>query len=175
VLAKFTFHGDAATFGWFSSLMGIGSVVGALGVASKLQPTAKLLVGSALAFGTVMVVSAVVPTLMSEYVLMVLMGTTSITFMATANSTCQLTSVPEMRGRVMALYGLVFLGSTPIGGPIVGWISQDFGPRWGLAVGGIATLLVAGAMASVLLRRQFVIRQGRQVTEFDPATEAAAA
>ena len=174
VLAKFTFHGDAGTYGWFSSLMGVGSVVGALGVASKLRPSAKLLVGSALAFGAVMLVGAVVPNLMSEYVLMVLLGTTSITFMATCNSTCQLTSVPEMRGRVMALYGLVFLGSTPIGGPIVGWISQDFGPRWGMAVGGIATLLAAGAMASVLLRRQLIIRHGRQVTEFDPAEVAAA-
>jgi MFS family permease len=175
VLAKFTFHGDAGTYGWFSSLMGLGSIVGALGVASKLQPTAKLLVGSALAFGAVMLVSAFAPTLMSEDVMMVLLGTTSITFMATANSTCQLTSVPEMRGRVMALYGLVFLGSTPIGGPIVGWISQDLGPRFGLAIGGIATLAAAGAMASVLLRRHLVIRQGQIVARLDPLAEPAAA
>jgi MFS family permease len=175
VLAKFTFQGDAATFGWFSSLMGLGSVFGALAVASKLQPTAKLLVGTALAFGAVMLLSAVAPTLMSENATMVLLGATSITFMATANSTCQLTSVPEMRGRVMALYGLVFLGSTPIGGPIVGWIDQDFGPRWGLAIGGIATLVAAGAMASVLLRRQFVIRHGQMVAGLDPVAEPAAA
>ena len=177
VLAKFTFHGNASTYGWLSALMGLGSVVGALAVASKLQPTAKLLVGSALAFGVVMTVSAIVPTLMGEYVLMVLLGTTSITFMATCNSTCQLTSVPEMRGRVMALYGLVFLGSTPIGGPIVGWIDQSFGPRFGLAVGGVATLLAAVAMASVLLRRHLVIRQGQgQVVQgLDVVAEAAAA
>ena len=77
----------------------------------------------------------------------------------------------------MALYGLVFLGSTPIGGPIVGWIDQSFGPRFGLAVGGVATLLAAVAMASVLLRRHLVIRQGQgQVVQgLDVVAEAAAA
>ncbi len=104
-----------------------------------------------------------------------LLGVTSITFMATANTTCQLTSVPEMRGRVMALYGLVFLGSTPIGGPIVGWISQQCGPRYGMAVGGVATVAAALAMGSVLLRRQFAIRQEATVGTLDVTAEAAAA
>ncbi|MDQ6615970.1 MAG: MFS transporter [Actinomycetota bacterium] len=175
VLAKFTFHGDAGTYGWLTSLMGAGSIVGALGVASRLRPTAKLLVGSCLAFGVVMLASAAAPTLMSEYVAIVALGVTSITFMATCNSTLQLTSVPEMRGRVMALYGLVFLGSTPIGGPIVGWISQHFGPRYGLAVGGVATVLAAGAMGSVLLRRRLAIGQGPMVVALDASSEAAAA
>jgi MFS family permease len=155
--------------------MGVGSMVGALGVASRLRPTAKLLVGSCMAFGIVMLASAVAPTLLSEDILIVLLGLTSITFMATANTTCQLTSVPEMRGRVMALYGLVFLGSTPIGGPIVGWISQSFGPRYGLAVGGVATVAAAGAMGSVLLRRHFGTRQGQMVVALDPSAEPAAA
>jgi MFS family permease len=175
VLAKFTFGGDAGTYGLLSAHMGVGSMVGALGVASRLRPTAKLLVGSCMAFGVVMLASAVAPTLMSEDLLIVLLGVTSITFMATANTTCQLTSVPEMRGRVMALYGLVFLGSTPIGGPIVGWISQSFGPRYGLAVGGVATVVAAGAMGSVLLRRRFGIRQGPMVVALDPSAEPAAA
>ncbi|MDQ1355700.1 MAG: hypothetical protein QOF20_2466 [Acidimicrobiaceae bacterium] len=175
VLAKFTFGGDAGTYGWLSALMGVGSMVGALGVASRLRPTAKLLVGSCMAFGIVMLASAVAPTLLSEDILIVLLGLTSITFMATANTTCQLTSVPEMRGRVMALYGLVFLGSTPIGGPIVGWISQSFGPRYGLAVGGVATVAAAGAMGSVLLRRHFGTRQGQMVVALDPSAEPAAA
>jgi MFS family permease len=175
VLAKFTFHGDAGTYGWLTSLMGLGSMVGALGVASRLRPTPKLLVGSCGVFGVVMLASAVAPTLMSEYVVIVLLGVTSIAFMAAANTTCQLTSVPEMRGRVMALYGLVFLGSTPIGGPIVGWISQQWGPRYGMAVGGVATVVAALAMGSVLLRRQFEIRQGALVGELEVSAEAAAA
>jgi MFS family permease len=175
VLAKFTFHGGAGTYGLLTSLMGVGSLVGALGVASKLRPTVALLVGSCLAFGVVMMGSAVAPNLFTEDLAIVLLGLTSITFMATCNSMCQLTSLPAMRGRVMALYGLVFLGSTPIGGPIVGWISQQWGPRYGLAIGGVATVLAAGAMGSVLLRRRFATRPGPYVVTLEMAAEPAAA
>jgi len=175
VLAKFTFHGDAGTYGLLTSLMGLGSIIGALGVASKLAPTAKLLVGSCLAFGVVMTLSAVAPTLMGEELLIVLLGLTSITFMATVNSTCQLSSVPEMRGRVMALYALVFLGSTPVGGPIVGWIDQQFGPRFGMGVGGVATLFAAVAFGAVLLRRRLRVHDGPMLPALDPSAERAAA
>jgi MFS family permease len=75
------------------------------------------------------------------------MGALSFAFIATANTTIQLTAAPEMRGRVMALYAIAFLGSTPIGGPIVGWISQQFGPRAGFAIGGVATILATSAAA----------------------------
>ncbi len=175
VLAKVTFGGDAGTYGLLTSLMGVGSLFGALAVASKLRPSAKLLVGSCAAFGVVMLASAVAPSLFTEGLVIVALGATSITFMATCNSTLQLTSVPEMRGRVMALYGLVFLGSTPIGGPIVGWISEQFGPRYGLAVGGVATVVAAVAMGSVLLRRRLTARPGPLVVGLDPASEPAAA
>jgi MFS family permease len=175
VLAKVTFHGDAGTYGLLTSLMGAGSMVGALAVASRVRPTARLLVGSGLAFGVTMLACAVAPNLITEDLLVVVLGATTITFLATCNSTLQLTSVPEMRGRVMALYGLVFLGSTPIGGPIVGWISQQFGPRYGLAVGGVASVLVAAALGSVLLRRRLVTRQGPLVVALDPSAEPAAA
>ncbi len=175
VLAKFTFHGGAGTYGLLTSLMGLGSIIGALGVASKLAPTAKLLVGSCLAFGVVMTASAVAPTLLGEDLLIVLLGLTSITFMATVNSMCQLATVPEMRGRVMALYTLVFLGSTPIGGPIVGWICQQFGPRYGLGVGGVATVVAGVAAGAVLLRRRARVHDGPMVVALEPAAEPAAA
>jgi MFS family permease len=175
VLAKVTFGGGAGTYGLLTSLMGVGSLVGALAVASKLAPTAKLLVGSCLAFGVVMLASAVAPNLVTEDLVMVVLGAATITFLATCNSTLQLTSVPEMRGRVMALYGLVFLGSTPIGGPIVGWISQQFGPRYGLAMGGVATVVAAAAMGWVLLRRRLLTRDGPLVVGLDPSAEPAAA
>ncbi len=175
LLAKNTFHGDAGTYGLLTTLMGAGSMVGALGVASRLRPTTKLLVGSCLAFGVFMVASAAAPTLLTEDLVIVALGATSITFMATCNSTLQLTSVPAMRGRVMALYGLVFLGSTPIGGPIVGWISQQFGPRYGLAVGGVATMVAAAVMGTVLLRRRLLTREGPLVVALDPSAEPAAA
>jgi MFS family permease len=72
--------------------------------------------------------------------------------MSTANATTQITSRPEMRGRVMSIYMLLFLGSTPIGGPIMGWISGHFGPRWSLAVGGISCLGAAGLAMAPRLR-----------------------
>jgi MFS family permease len=175
VMAKFTFHGDAGTYGSLTALMGAGALVGALATASRLLPTPKLLAGSCLAFGLTMTVAAVAPTLLAERVLMVLVGATSITFMATANSTCQLTSSAEMRGRVMALYGLVFLGSTPIGGPLIGWISQRFGPRFGMGIGGVATIVSAVVAGAVLLRREFVVRRGPLGAGADPAAEPAAA
>ena len=175
LIAKFTFRGDAGTYGWLTALMGVGAIVGALGAASRVRPTVKLLVGSCAAFGVTMLAGAVAPSLIAEEVFMVLVGAASISFMATANATLQLTSIPEMRGRVMALYGLVFLGSTPIGGPIVGWISEQFGPRYGLALGGLASVMAAVAMGLVLVRRRVVIRAGTVARGLEGSTEAAAA
>jgi predicted MFS family arabinose efflux permease len=148
--------------------MGAGSLIGALASASRLNPTRRLLVGSCLVFGVCMTAAAVAPTLLVENLLIVLVGASSITFMATANSTCQLISVPAMRGRVMALYGLVFLGSTPIGGPLIGWISQHVGPRYGMGVGGVATIVVALVTGGVLLHRQEGLRR-RPTPEAVPA------
>ena len=159
VMARFVFHGGAGTYGWLTSLMGAGSLIGALASASRLNPTRRLLVGSCLVFGVCMTAAAVAPTLLVENLLIVLVGASSITFMATANSTCQLISVPAMRGRVMALYGLVFLGSTPIGGPLIGWICQHVGPRFGMGVGGIATIVAALVTGSVLLHRRYGVRR----------------
>lgn len=175
VLAKFTFHGGAGTYGLLTSLMGVGSIIGAVGVASRLAPTAKLLVFSCLAFGVMMVASALAPGLLVEDLVMVVLGVVSIWFLATVNTTCQLASRPDMRGRVMALYVLVFLGSTPIGGLIVGWICQQWGARWGLAIGGIATLLAAAGAAATLLRRRIPVHGGPIVPSLEPSAEPAAA
>jgi len=91
-------------------------------------------------------VASLAPSLAIELAVLVVIGATSITFLALGNTTLQLATAPEMRGRVMALWTVAFLGSTPVGGPIIGWIGQHIGPRYGLAVGGVATLL-AGALA----------------------------
>jgi MFS family permease len=95
--------------------------------------------------------------------------------MATANSTCQLVSTPAMRGRVMALYAMVFLGSTPIGGPIIGWIDQAVGARYGMATGGVATVLAALVTGAVLVRRQFVARSAVRFETVEASSEPAAA
>ena len=95
-------------------------------------------------FGSLILLTATAPSLPVALVLLLLTGAASIFFAAMCNTTIQLTASPEMRGRVMALYTVAFMGSTPIGGPIVGFIGQAFGGRASLAVGGIATLLAAG-------------------------------
>src|SRR5205807_5575095 len=128
---------------------GVGSLVGALFSASRARPTPGLLVGSCLVFGLLTGVTAVAPSLAVEETFLVLVGASSILFIATANSTLQLASTPAMRGRVMAVYAILFLGSTPFGGPIAGWVSQHFGPRYSLGVASVATLLTAAMAGTV--------------------------
>ena len=107
-----------------------------------------------------MLLASAAPNVALEAVLLVPVGMSVIVFVATANSTLQLSADDAMRGRVMALYALVFLGSTPIGGPVVGWISEQFGPRAGLVVGGVAALAVAvpAAFAATAGRRRADLR-----------------
>jgi len=115
-------------------------------------------------------VAATAPTVTSAAVLLFVVGATSISFMATANATVQLNSTATMRGRVMSLYGVVFLGSTPIGGPIAGWVSQHFGARAGIGMGGALSLVGALVAASALYRAR-----NRQPGEVVPDTSLAAA
>jgi MFS family permease len=140
LLAEDAFDGDARTLGWLLSFMGIGSLVGALGMARRARPNPVRLMRSAAALGALSVAAAVMPNLPSELAALVVLGFVAIVFMITANTTLQLTARPEMRGRVMALYSVVFLGGTPIGAPIAGWTAEWLGPRWGLGIGGLVAV-----------------------------------
>jgi MFS family permease len=153
VLARHTFHGGARLYGTLSALMGLGSVIGALAVAGHQHPTRRVLVGSAVGFGLLTLLTAEAPTPLTAGILLVAVGASLIVFIATANSMLQLTAESTMRGRVMAIYGLVFLGSTPVGGPLLGWISQHWDARAGLAFSG-AISLAAGLVALGTGRRQ---------------------
>ena len=141
LLARFTFGGDAGTYGMMTALMGAGAVVGGLltAAAGRRAPTA--LATMALLFGAVQTAAAFAPNRAMALAAMVPLGAASIAFLSLGNATLQLASAPEMRGRVMALWAVAFLGSTPIGAPLIGWIGEQIGPRWGLGVGGLATLL----------------------------------
>ncbi len=152
LMARFAFQGDAGTYGLMTSFMGGGAVVGGLYAASRppRSPTALSLL--ALVFGAVLLAASLAPTLPLELAALVLVGAVSITFIASGNTTLQLAARPEMRGRVMALWSVAFLGSTPVGGPIVGWVGQHFGPRLALGLGAVAAL-VAGALAYPFLAR----------------------
>lgn len=155
LLARYTFHGGAGLYSLFTVLMSVGSLVGALVAASRTSPTRGMLVGSGAVFGLLMLVTAAAPSAATTSVLLVAVGLAVMLFLATANTTLQLNSEPAMRGRVMALYGLLFLGSTPVGGPLLGWIAQHWGPRTGLALGGASSLAAAVvAIAGIRNRRR---------------------
>ena len=153
LLARFTFGGDASAYGALASIMAAGAVVGALAAARRGRPSRALLLGSVAVFGLLSFAAAAAPTLAVEAIVLAPLGVASMTFLATANSTLQLASGPEMRGRVMALYGLVFLGSTPLGGLLSGWMADRFGPRSIMLLAGVSSLAAAG-VAAVLLRHR---------------------
>jgi MFS family permease len=157
VMAEREFGGGAGTYGALSAVMGVGTVLGALFAASRRQPTRKTLIYSAIAYGVLIVIAGLAPTLSLEMIALVPMGAAGIAFVVTANSTLQLNAKESMRGRVMALYSVVFLGSTPIGSPIVGWIGETFGVRAGFFISAFACLLAA-AYALDVVRRERLAR-----------------
>ena len=140
LFARFTFHGGAGVYSALTSLMGGGAVVGGLLIATRNRPNIHRLTAIGATFGLLILAVAAAPDLETALVLIFPMGAASIAFIATANATLQLRADPSMRGRVMALYAIAFLGTTPIGSPLVGWISQVSSPRVALAVGGVATV-----------------------------------
>jgi len=154
VMAEREFGGGAGTYGALSAVMGVGTVLGALFAASRRQPTRKTLIYSAIAYGVLIVIAGLAPTLSLEMIALVPMGAAGIAFVVTANSTLQLNAKESMRGRVMALYSVVFLGSTPIGSPIVGWIGETFGVRAGFFISGFACLLAAAYAVDVVRRER---------------------
>ncbi|HLF70421.1 MAG TPA: MFS transporter [Actinomycetota bacterium] len=152
LLAKFVFHGGAGLLATMTSVMGAGALIGALTTAARNRPTRKMLHGSAAIMGVALLLAGIAPTLGLELVLLAVMGGASIAFVSTANSTLQLTSEDAMRGRVMAMYSVVIVGSSPLGGPLLGWIAEHLGPRAGLQAGGIAAL-VAVLLSWILVAR----------------------
>jgi MFS family permease len=137
------FHRGAGTYAALTVAMGIGALIGALIIASRRRPSYQLLVAVSLAFGVLILAVAAAPTLPLSLALLVPMGGASVMLIATANSLLQLNSSDAMRGRVMSLWAVVFLGSTPIGAPLIGFLAGQFGTRFALGLGGLATLLIA--------------------------------
>jgi predicted MFS family arabinose efflux permease len=144
LVARFTFGGDADTFGLLFAVMGTGAVMGGLYTASRRHGTAADLSRIVLVFGIAMVAATVAPTLLTVMVALFFVGATGTSFLASANSHLQLSARPEMRGRVLSLRAVAFLGTRPIGALLVGWVGEHLGPRVGLGMGAAAALLVAG-------------------------------
>jgi MFS family permease len=164
LLAKFSFDGGAGTYAAMVSAMAVGSIVGALVNGAHGQTGPRLIAGGALAFGVLGLLAASMPTLALEIPMLALLGAAAVTFAATINSTLQLAVAPTMRGRVMALYSVVFLGSTPIGGPLSGWLAETYDPRVALLLAGITGLSAAWAahVSFTRLRKRTEASTGEQ-------------
>jgi MFS family permease len=153
LMAKVVFERGGGTYGAFTTAMGAGALAGGLFAAGRPRPTRRMLVAATILFGAFSIAAALAPTLRLEVVALGVMGVFSVLFVATTNSLLQLNAAPAMRGRVMSLWAVVFLGSTPIGGPLTGVVAAAFGPRFAFAAGGAATV-AAGVAAFLVLRRR---------------------
>ncbi|MQY13012.1 Enterobactin exporter EntS [Streptomyces sp. RB5] len=174
------FHGDAGLYGVLNSLLAAGSLAGALFAAKRGVSLLRVTVGAALAFGLLEVVTAMAPTLWLFAVLLVPTGMFGLLFNVTANSNVQLRTDEAMRGRVMSLFMMVFVGGTPLGGPVVGWVTDTYGARIGFVVCGLVAAAAATAVALVLARSGGVrirldLRRGQKHVRLVPREEYAPA
>jgi MFS family permease len=153
LMARTEFGRGPGEYGVLGSILAIGSLTGALLAARRERPRVRLVIGAAFGFGIATGVMALMPTYTSYAIACIPVGLASLTMMTAANSTVQMSTDPAVRGRVMSLYMMVFLGATPIGSPIVGWIAEQFGARWSIGIGSISALLVSSGAALWAVRR----------------------
>jgi MFS family permease len=152
-MASQTFSGGAGLYGTFNIVLAVGSIAGALIAGSRTRIRLRLIVVMGAAFGLAQFAAALAPTLAVFVVALVAMGVTNLAFQAMANSSVQLSIDPEYRGRVMGLYMLVFIGGTPLGAPLVGYVTEHAGVRAGMALCGLVPLLAALALGTMLAVR----------------------
>jgi MFS family permease len=152
LMSRSVFHTGASKFGVASAVFALGALIGALVAARRTRSGMRLLLGTALAFGTFEVLSGLMPTFWAFLILLVPTGLTVISFSTAANAATQLSVAAEMRGRVMGIYMLVFLGGAPLGAPLAGWVAQEFGPRMSLIAGGAISVLSVAVVGALLAR-----------------------
>ncbi|MEE6281427.1 MFS transporter [Georgenia sunbinii] len=157
VMAREIFDKGAGEYGVLGSIMAIGSLGGALIAARRKQPRVRLVIGAAFAFGVASGVMALMPTYELYALMTIPVGLSSLTMMTAANATVQMSTDPAMRGRVMSLYMMVFLGTTPIGAPIVGWVAETYNARWSVGIGAIAAILVS-LLAALWAKRSWDVK-----------------
>ncbi|CAN5538886.1 MFS transporter [soil metagenome] len=175
LIATEVFHKGAGEFGLLGSIMAVGSVVGSLLAARRNNPRLRLVVGAALIFAVVEIALGLMPTYLTFALFLPIVGLCALTMITSANATIQLTVAPEMRGRVAALYLMIFLGGTPAGAPVIGWVGEEFGARWTLLGGGLVTLVGTLVALGVYLQRGGLVvraRIGRPALSVSPRSEA---
>jgi MFS family permease len=145
------FHRGVTGYGVLSSIMAIGSVLGALMAARREKPRVMVIGLASLGFGLSMLASALMPSYLTFAVVLIVVGLTALTTITSANAYVQTTTAPHLRGRVMAIYMAIFAGTTPLGSPLVGWVANIAGPRWAIVVGASAGFAAAGVALGWML------------------------
>ncbi|MDA8295540.1 MAG: MFS transporter [Actinomycetota bacterium] len=153
VLARGTFHGGSEAFGFMTAAMGVGAVLGGLVTAARGRTGLRPMLIACAGFGLAILLCALSPALPVAYVALLLVGWGSVSFIAIGNSTIQLSSAPNMRGRAIALWQVAFQGTTPIGGPFIGWVIAAAGARTGLVVGALSCGVALAAGVAIGRRR----------------------
>lgn len=153
MMARVEFGGTAASLGLLSTSIAVGSLAGSLLAARRGAPPLALVASAAIGFSILEMGAALMPSVVTLALWMPLVGFAALTFSTAAQSYVQLHCAPEMRGRVMGVYLLLFFGGTPFGAPLLGWIADTAGPRWTLGLGGLAVLVVVAISALVMRTR----------------------
>jgi len=161
LMSRTVFHTGAGAFGFASAMFALGALGGALLAARRSRPTIRLLFAMAFAFSVLEVITGLMPGYWTFLIALVPTGVALLTFTTAANSSTQLATTGQMRGRVMGLYMLVFMGGAPLGSPLVGWVAEEFGARMSLIAGGVISL-VATVIVGLMLARG----RGVQVREY---------
>ena len=159
LMATEVYGKGAGEYGLLASIMAVGSLAGALLAARRTKPRLRFVVLAGGAFSITEIVAGLMPTYATFAAVLPLLGLCALTMITSANATIQLTSSPMMRGRVAALYLMVFMGGTPAGAPLIGWVGETFGPRWMLIGGGGVTLLGIAAATAWFYRTQDAERE----------------
>jgi MFS family permease len=157
LMSRGVFHTGAGAFGVASAIFAFGALGGALLAARRGKPTLSLLVVTSFAFSVFEILTGLMPDFLSFLVMLVPTGLTLLTLTTAANSTMQLGTTAAMRGRVMGLYMLIFLGGTPLGSPLAGWVAEAFGPRMSIISGGVISV-IATVIVGLLLSRRAGVR-----------------
>ncbi len=164
LMATQTFHVGATEYGLMGSAMAVGSLTGALMAARRTRIRLRLVAGAALLFGLIEIMAGLAPSYLVFMLIVPFLGFMALTMITAANTTMQLATAPRLRGRVMALYLMVFMGGTPLGSPFIGWIGEEFGARWTLIAGGGLTILGVLASVAVFTRGRGLLQRRVHVT-----------
>ena len=157
MMATEVYGEGAGEYGLLGSILAIGSLTGSLLSARRAVSRQRLVIGAALAFGAVEIVAGLMPSFLTFALVLPLCGFTALTLITTANALVQMSTAAAVRGRVMALYLAIFMGGTPLGAPLLGWVAERYGARWTLVGGGALTILGTLTAAALFARSQHLM------------------